>query len=236
VLSLAKLETALVERVNAGFSAFIESRTQEEREEWSLQIDRSPEPLEPDDGYIRRDSTDHKHFFHFRSDLEHQLWKERGIRLENGEASWFEALQTLLALCSDAGLCLAKAMDAEPGFDFADRMKSLAHLHVIRILRYDAGYPSLARPHTDRCALTLHIAESHPGLKVRRRWETTVCESPKAPQTLVFPGQMLEHITMGGVPATWHGADDLSGTLLPRSVVVCFLKMRKDKKCFELPA
>jgi hypothetical protein len=87
--TIPNLSGELVQRAVDGFSNFVDSRTHEDLVRWSLLVDRYPEPKEPDDGYIRKDETDRKHFFHFRSDLESQLRRVQGIRLTRGEKVWF---------------------------------------------------------------------------------------------------------------------------------------------------
>jgi hypothetical protein len=235
-MSVPDLSASLIKHVVEGFDDFLNSRLPKERLRWSLDIDRDPEPREQDDGYVRKDGergADRKGFFHYRSDFESQLLRATGIRPTNIERIWLQACQDLLTTCSCALLRLAREMDREqPGFDFAERTTGLAHLHVIRIVRYDAGYQSLARMHQDRCAITFHLAESEPGLEVREGFGKKLCVSPKAPQVLTFPGGMLEHITEGAIPALWHGAREQSGSSKSRWVVVFFGKMKKYEQTF----
>lgn len=73
--------------------------------------------------------------------------------------------------------------------------------------------------HTDRCALTLHLYDSTPGLLIRRRGQPLQLIETRPDEGLVFLSQALARRGVG--VALLHGADACPG----RVVIVCFVHL-----------
>jgi isopenicillin N synthase-like dioxygenase len=233
LVTVPRLSQNAIQECVAGLDRLLASHTKRGLRQWNIFIPRDPRYRETDDGLIRKEKTDHKHYLHYRHDLERLLWTKRSIRLSPGERMWFSAMRDVHVACTEALYALARAMDdLRPGFDFENRARAHGHLHALRVMRYDAGYESMARAHTDRSALSLHVAESEPGLEIPEGWDSRVCRSPGGKQVLAFPSQDMASITRGALPALWHQVTDQSRTKRSRWVIVFFGKMKRDGDMF----
>ena len=222
-----------VEKAVGGFLDFLAHNPSSVIDDWKIVTPRDPEDPAADDGFVRKDETDRKIYFHFRPDLETLLFRQRDIRLTPAEEAWFAACLDIHQACSRALLELAQEMDElRPGYDLAERARRGAWLNVLRIMRYDAGYETIGRMHTDRNAMSFHIAESHPGFETVHGFETKHWTSPHPPQVLAFTGKNLERITRGAVRALWHGAKDQRASSEPRWVMVFFGHLARDANMY----
>lgn len=204
----------------------------EQQARWELNIPRDPEYDEADDGVIRKTGVDQKIYLHWRPDLE-QLLAERGIELTPHEKEWFPYCERIHTACRTSLLELARKMDTfSSGYRFTERVEKAWDQHVLRILKYEPRRGVLARCHTDRCAVTFHIAESSGGLVVRQGDDMASCNTPHSPEVLCFTGTQLESITEGLVPRLHHKVVDTTGGEQPRWAMVFFGKMLKDPGMF----
>jgi isopenicillin N synthase-like dioxygenase len=202
----------------------------EEQMKWKLHVPRDPEYDEPDDGIIRKDATDIKGYIHWRLDTE-MLFSMHGIALTAWQRDWLRVFPRVYARCVESQYAIAQAMDTlRPGYGFAARyMDATRHnQHCIRILKYERREGTVAHRHTDRDALTDHLAESADGLHACRGDTRTLCPTPAAPGSTLFTGRQLAAITDGALPALEHEVDDTTGGSKERWAVVFFGKMRKD--------
>lgn len=222
LMEVPGLKAADIVAVREGLWRFDRELPRSAQRAWELHLPRDPEYDEPDDGAIRKQDKDWKLFFHYRSDLKDQLSK-RGMELSPWQHEWFEDMQRLLSVCSEALIAYAERIDAIcPGHDFTKRAKRARHLNLLRTLKYVPRKGVLAKQHTDRDAITFHMAESAPGLRVMSGKELP---SPVAPQVLVFPGDQIERITRGALRACSHSVIDMTGGAEERFAMVFFGKM-----------
>ena len=184
-----------------------------QRESWELYIPRETAPVnDPDDGLIRKNKTyegetvDNKWFFHFRPSLAGHL-AVRDISIM-GYEDLFEASLRIYEACQclieDFAVCFDEAY---PEYGLAERMRHpmARELAPLRVLAYDCGRV-IARPHTDRDALTLQVAESRPGLRTGEQRTPYVA----APDTaLLFAGRKFEVLTGKRFRAMLHDVEDI---------------------------
>lgn len=204
----------IVPRVIAAVAKLIQDPA---RDAWGLYVPRpAAEPGDKDDGLIRRSqqyvgdpTTDNKWFFHFRLTLKKDL-EAAGVDT-SGHEDLFDACQELFTINLGGALAFADAYDLQaPGLDLKHRLLTAVEPHVLRVLFYDQG-AMMARPHIDRDALTLHVAESRPGLRIGPERERYVTSPDEA---LIFPGRKFAELTGGKVPALLHDVlDDSVGAI-----------------------
>lgn len=187
---------------------------------WSLFITRPGEPNDDrDDGLIRKgkqyrgQAVDNKWFFHWRPTLA-GLLAERGVSIE-GYEEFFEACRFLHTTYLDLVEKIALEFDRQcPGFDLHRRMTTQLgrDIAVLRVIVYDRGGAIhntdniIARQHTDRDCITLHVAEGRPGLHIGAEREPYVVQPNKM---LAFAGQKLERLTKGRLTALPHDVKDV---------------------------
>jgi len=182
------------------------------RRDWQLHINRPGGPKKPDDGLIRRDpeypgdTTDGKYFFHYRRSLEDNLLQRRVIP----NASQQDLLMhcgIIHHYCADLLVAFAAEFDQVcPGYRLEEQMADFAacELAPLRTLVYDQG-TMVATPHTDYSALTLHLAESRPGLRLGKERTPYTAHCGEA---LIFPGRKFEKLTKGAFKALDHEVED----------------------------
>jgi isopenicillin N synthase-like dioxygenase len=223
----------------AGLARWDDETPRDKQHDWMLFCNRDPDYLEADDGVIRKNATDQKIFLHWRPSTENLLLSMSGIALEPWQKDWFAACERMHAACVARLLSIAEAMDAEwQGCRFADRVRAGARQHVLRALKYEPKVEKqavaakradeFARTHTDRCGITFHIAESCDGLYAMRGREKRRFSTAETPNVLCFSGLQLEKITLGAVPALYHGVDDRTDGSERRFALVFFGKLPKD--------
>jgi len=221
-----------VEAAWQGLFRFDAEASDRDRERWEVYVERDPDFKEPDDGVVGKKKTDRKKYLHWRPDLD-DLLKRRGVTLERWQHEWFAHCERIHSACYETLRKLAQQMDeARPGFSFEKRVMDWSHMHCLRVLKYDPRPGVVARTHTDRCAVTLHLAESAKGLYAWRGWEAILCPTPTLPEAWCFTGQKVEKITRGAVPAVYHEVRDGTGGLDPRWAVVYFGQMPKDSGAY----
>lgn len=177
------------------------------KQQWTVDLNNG----DPDDGYIRRDggNYDHKDFFHYRPRLPAEL-SARGVDLRN-HRQFLSQCSHLYHECSIISYCFAKALDSVlPGFGFEEKVNNTQaqQLNVMRFLYYDTlrdNEKTIAKSHADRCFLTIHVDESHPGLRLGNSEELYVA---KPDHSLIFPGQKAEVLTKGRLTALRHKVTD----------------------------
>lgn len=116
-------------------------------------------------------------------------------------------------------------MDAlVPGYNFLGRLdqKPDTEQHMLRIAVYDPGYETLAHSHTDRGPITLHVAESEPGLKLIAEQKLYQAKPDTA---LVFYGLQAMALTREFKP-TLHKVVSPNGNPNRRWVVVFFTSIK----------
>lgn len=210
-----------------GLERFERELSPDEQEQWRLSLPRDARYAEPDDGVISRtrEDGDRKIFLHFRPDLAESLLV-RGVGFRAWQAEWLLACERIWCACDAAMTALARDMDdMRADLELSPRLRNPPDDHCLRVLRYRPKTGSLAHPHTDRCAVTFRIAESHPGFYIGKDSERRFYEAPPTPEVDCFTGDQFAAITGGAVPATWHGADDMTGGSAERWAVVFFGKI-----------
>jgi hypothetical protein len=134
-------------------------------------------------GYIQRKgeknhdpklaSYDAKHFFHYNPIIFQDLIENK-IPVSDEIYNWLLDCDALWQICLRKGEEFCGALDKEhPGYDFRLGLahQNTAHLHKLRIIYYDNTGPAsrpgiLGKGHYDRDALTIHVAESRPGMRI----------------------------------------------------------------------
>lgn len=183
------------------------------RESWELYIPRQTAPVnDADDGLIRKNKTyegetaDNKWFFHFRPSLAgHLAAKDISIV---GYEDLFEASLHIYEACQSLIEEFAACFDeAYPEYDLVERMRHpiARELAPLRVLAYDRGRV-IARPHTDRDALTLQVAESRSGLRTGEQ-RTPYVATPNT--ALLFAGRKFEVLTGKKFRAMPHDVEDI---------------------------
>lgn len=202
----------LVPGIIQSFGQFV-ALPEEEKAKWRVDIPDEEDPdKRADHGYIRTQGEqkesggvyDRKTIFHYRP----FLWQF--YRIEDLPAfakEWLAICQQLYLRCLHTIQQFATALDAAlPGYSFASRSRSEYALakNVLRLLLYDllkSGETVIAQPHRDRNDLTIHLAESHPGLY----FTDTEKQYEVFPDTaLLFPGKHMEARTGGQIRALRH--------------------------------
>jgi hypothetical protein len=169
---------------------------------WEFDLPHRPK----DNGLIRQSKgeTDNKWIFQFHPFLKKQL-KERGVNTSNF-TDFLLNVESLYYLCRAAARNALSSMDATmPGYDFLARLdrKPDTEQHMLRIAVYDPGYNVLAHSHTDRGPITIHVAESEPGLELI---EEEILYRAKPDTGLVFYGLQAKELTNGILAPTLHQA------------------------------
>jgi len=209
-----------------GLIRFLKEVPLEELARWTLNVPRDPEFDEDDDGVMLKSETDRKVYLHYRPDLKTLLQEHRSIEITDWQCKWFKSCNRIRTACMNYLYEFARQMDIQqPGYDFEARARENATQHVVRVLNYVPREGIIAKPHTDRCAITFHLAESASGLCAYRGFERVPCATPPTPGALCFTGQQLERITHGAIPAVYHEVEDNTPDK-PRWAIVFFGKMR----------
>ncbi|OGZ97123.1 MAG: hypothetical protein A3J10_00060 [Candidatus Sungbacteria bacterium RIFCSPLOWO2_02_FULL_54_10] len=168
----------------------------------------------PSSGWTRRDGTqrddgvydDKKQIFHF-----HPLlipWLAKHAVEYTKYTHWLHLhVPRLYDACRATARTYAAALDAVlPGYSFYDRLceEDSECLHRLRLLAYDEE-TAAGKGHFDISFLTIHIAESHPGLRMGDERTLFVARPGEA---LLFFGEKAERLTSGKVKASWHEVTD----------------------------
>jgi hypothetical protein len=209
--------------IQTAIDGFLRLITDPKRGDWSLFIPRRGEHNdEADDGLIRRsksyasETTDNKWFFHYRPSLR-LLLRARGVSAKDYE-EMLVACEYLFQYYENFTRQLAEEFDQQvPNVRLSEKMQHDAALavNVLRLLAYDPGdTPTntdhvVARPHTDRDCITVHIDENRPGLHLGQERVPYIVRPGKA---LAFAGKKLERLTRSGIPAVIHDVQDPHGT------------------------
>jgi len=207
----------------------------EEKRRWEIEVPRDPKFPEPDDGAVFKKRSDKKlddkWYLHFRPELARLLREMRGIRLTPWQEEWFGHLNQLWHAAERAHLEYATAVDQlQPEVQFVERIGRIGtDQHVLRLLRYEPHSGTIAEWHADRNATTFHMAESAPGLRVKKGWDVIPQASPEPPEVLVFSGDQLAKVTQNSVPAVHHVVVDSTGGLEERFAMVFFGKMSTER-------
>jgi hypothetical protein len=215
----------------SGLFRFDREVPRDEQRRWALHVPRDPLYDEPDDGIIRKRETDKKVFLHWRPDTE-ALLLERGVTFAGWQDDWFVACRRIYATCRQEQRLIAGYMDKiAPGYGFEKRFEvmSAQNQHCLRILKYEPQPGMLAKTHTDRAAVTFHLAESADGLySCEGVIGRTLHPTPPTPYATCFTGRQLAAITDGALPALYHEVRDSAAGTESRWAVVFFGKMATD--------
>lgn len=211
------------------FRQFETDVPQREQKRWEIHIPRDPHFDEPDDGAIRKDGKDGKDdklYFHYRPGIE-RLLGDRGIVLASWQQEWFHRMNRIWDACTEAHLAFAHRLDRllPDGHELYRRALEGQSENCLRLLSYVPHRGTLAKRHTDRCAITFHIAESAPGLRTYQGAEYFDEEMPQLPNVLTFSGDQFARITGNRVPALVHSVEDMARGRYRRSAMVFFGKM-----------
>lgn len=190
-----------------------------DREKWSLNTLRvGSDPREPDDGLIRKEkglygkAQDNKWFFHYRRSLEDRL-QEHGVDTTM-HTFFLDRARELHLHCHHMMKAIGLALDGlHPDLEFARHLTEAedADLNVLRLLSYDKG-SDIGKAHTDLSALTFHLAESRPGLRIGSEPRQPYKAEPN--KILVFNSIKIQRLSKGRLPAVPHDIvdDDIAAT------------------------
>lgn len=139
---------------------------------------------------------DRKEVFHFAPRLWTML-RERGVELPDALRPWLSMCHRLYYRALQVTYSFANLKDTRyPRYGMKELLKSgeaapLGHCHVLRLLRYKPlqVLKPLGHGHTDRNALSLHVAESWPALCARESGQLWSAEPGTA---LVFAGDKAQ--------------------------------------------
>lgn len=200
-----------------GWKRFL-TEPQERKRQFTIDADGMGDP---DDGYIRRVGIlrdddvydDHKEVFHHRYRLVPRLMR-KGVSIDPHHAWINHSLLELHRQCESTSRMIASALDQRlPGYRFAERVAAAPAraMSVLRLLSYDLQSARtrtlIGKGHTDKCFLTLHIADERPGLRVAQETQPYRARSNTA---LVFFGGRAAQITGEKCKALWHDVVDTS--------------------------
>ncbi len=197
---------------SSGFEAFLKMPP-EDRARWTL-----GDPLDPDEGYLPRMGQakkdggryDQKHAFHSRPTLLGRA-TEAGIDTWP-HLHWLNGCGLLYTECVSLLHDIVKLLDRRLPrlalFDKVCAQEDTPDGHVLRLLHYttlpiEDGI-ELGQFHIDRDFLTIHVAESHPGLILRTTLGDVLYRA-QAGMALAFFGQKAESCTNGALKAMEHG-------------------------------
>ena len=170
------------------------------------QLSFSADPAERDK------PEDDKELIHWRPWLAKEFKNRARRKLSEIEQRMVTAGSILYAAGREEAGRVARSLDERvlPGFDFVGGLREMDQPrlgHVLRLLYYKEGEQRggvLAGAHTDRCAITLHIADSRPGLVVfLRNGEQFLV--PTIPDTMIlFFGKRASVRTQGAIRSLIH--------------------------------
>jgi len=186
----------LITCITSGFDKFL-AEPEEYTDLWEFDVDGDGDP---DDGYIRRSGGEYdcKSFFHFRPKLFDCLL-DRGVDFQR-HFVWLSDCQRLYSLCVNTELWFAEHLDKViVGYNFSEMLRDevAKKRNVLRLLSYDVPEENggmMGKYHQDRSFLTIHIWESHPGLRVGA--DQLLYKSCRD-TALLFPGKKAAFLTGG---------------------------------------
>lgn len=203
----------LVPPVVRGWQEFV-NEPEEYKTRWTARL-KGETKRRPDSGWTRRDGTqqddgkydDKKQIFHFNP-LLLPWFAEHGMACAPHRYWWLHLyLPQLYHVCRSTIHTYAAALDVVlPGYSFYDRIlaEDSECLHRLRLLAYDEE-SAAGKCHCDIGFLTIHIEESHPGLRTGdERTLFVACPG----EALLFFGEKAERLTNGRVKALWHEVTD----------------------------
>jgi len=191
-----------------GFRQFL--KNEGEKEKWTIDVQGHGDP---DDGYIEREGEmnhdanerpyDRKHFFHYRPELL-ELLSDAGVDIAL-HTMWLQTCGKIHQICLNTVAAFVDMLDQEyPECDFKKRFDKASCQHTLRLLYYQRPRTPkgvIGKEHYDRCFLTLHIADSEPGLQIGASKELFKTEEGRG---LLFPGKKAEKISWGNISALQH--------------------------------
>jgi hypothetical protein len=192
-----------------GFNRFL-AEPDEYRKQWDF-WETEPDGRDITDiGYKDKGAQpgeDAKHIFHVSPDLERLLFA-RGVDISRHEYLLGYG-RNIFTACWREYKHLLRALDhVLPGYNFYERAHSprASKGSILRLLRYkDIKKEVIGKGHTDRNLITLHLTDSHPGLRLGKEGHLYLTSPGYA---LVFFGDKMEKITNGHIPALWHYVTD----------------------------
>lgn len=198
---------ALVRRVFAGLHRFL-AEPQEYKNQWTFDHKK---PGDPDTGYVWREGGeyDKKQFFHYRPDLVAKLTDRISRKFKfNHHAEWLQDCELLFRRAEQQVGFIAGILThhtAFAGHTLPELLRAAKDDHVLRLLAYDRVDDGglMAKPHADRDFLTLHLADTFPGLVGIVRNKEVLLET-RATRAIIFPGSKMAKLTEGKVPALIH--------------------------------
>jgi isopenicillin N synthase-like dioxygenase len=157
---------------------------------------------DPDFGYTFRagkSGKDHKHFMHDKDKILRRLLSMREVDISKYE-EFLTELEKLQDCCFEQVIIFATQLDKIlPGYNFAEKINKAHSLNTIRLIAYlpkPKGHV-IAREHTDRNAITMHIYQSQGGLFLDLHDGSKYLYEQKNGSTVVFPGKKLQVLTGG---------------------------------------
>lgn len=216
--ALFPLKPDALQTVFGGFENFL-AMPSEERRRWTF-----GDPNDPDDGYLprmgqaRREGGyhDRKHAFHYRPNLI-PLAQKAGVDLWT-HLHWINGCKIVYDACAEALRNIVRQLDLRlPRLELAAKIREQETDyggHVLRLLHYSTlpikEGAELGKFHTDRSFLTLHVAESHPGLILRTN-KSDLLYRAQPDRVLAFFGKKAEYGSAGVLKAVEHGIVAVAG-------------------------
>lgn len=172
----------------------------------------------PDDGYVLKNGEkrhiddkryDVKEFFHLKPGTL-ALLRQQGVDVGE-EASWLASATHLHSLCTLEFLRIVRGLDvALPQYKlFESALRATVRgQNTLRFLKYRTAEKlkqEIAKFHSDRNFLTLHIGDSMPGLAYEDREGKVVEYTVEPGKILVFPGMKAEKVLGEKLPRLKHG-------------------------------
>lgn len=176
-----------------------------------------------DNGYLMREGKlkpdgitrdDEKEMFHFRPFLPLHLGR-KGIAVD-GYGRFFDKCDALWRICEETHHTIARIIDRSyPGWNCAQLVRHpvAGGKHVVRLVAYTDTFEKqkeiIAKPHTDKSFVTIHVCESYAGLRL---WLPNGVKVPHrtAPGTaLIFFGDFAGRVTRAVWPAMRHDVEDI---------------------------
>lgn len=192
------------------FTHFLEE-PKEYREKWNFwTVGEAGKDL-TDDGYIEKGDKpgeDAKHVLHWSKKLLFLL-QQRDVDLRP-HLDLLHYCETIDNICWREYCHWMEVLDhVVPGYHFYERLREprARERSLLRLISYKdvPGKKEIGKPHFDKNALTFHLGELLPGLRVAQARELYV-NSPDRP--LIFFGKKIEKITNGELKALFHAVTD----------------------------
>lgn len=194
----AKGFTDLIKAIEKDFIQLLKEAP-EYRSQWEIAF----KGQEPDLGLLESNSQrgkDRKFLLHDKDFTLEKHLIEKGVPIKK-YAQLLSNMRKLQAICLNTSLNFTNRLDVLfPGYEFAKNFHKAKAQNTLRLIAYQPAEhvdDVIARAHTDRCAFTLHIYQSDPGLVFQLPDGTNKPFVAKPGTTAIFPGKKMQVMTGG---------------------------------------